>query len=350
MRHKDLEDSAWYCLGDLVRPSQRKTIRDALWAKGVRKYKDLCAMKEDDFKSLPFVDDTLHAKVKAHLEGYGLRFGMTEDEMLVYMDEEYLAEHPEEAEIVVVNAPTDGVDADEKETDETPQPNPDTVTEGIASNIEELMAVEPASATGKDMSEGQATEEHYYCERERDDFVEQRVKAANQHGDLDPLPLPVWDGDGVRGEAMRLRDLTDPRCINSNDMEWIRVRLMEAALSHLPWYYRFLPARQQVLKAEEYFNVLFDNYMDGLVERIVAYRRSLFEEEKAKVAEENRDRETARKAITSNAKRDFSLILEAQEKTDFTAEEFKKALLGEAQGVRRRPAIVSRTVVSDGWA
>ncbi len=97
MKKKDLESYVGLEYCQMFRPSQRERINRCLENNNIWYYKQLCRLSEDEFKSLNFVDDNVYTKTVAHLAEYGLRLGMPEEEMLEYMDADFLAEHPEEA-------------------------------------------------------------------------------------------------------------------------------------------------------------------------------------------------------------------------------------------------------------
>jgi len=82
--------------GDLFRPSMKDSIRDALYEQNVRTIKDVCQLEEKQFRRFPFATDDVVNRVKKRMADYGLRFGMTLDELTAYQDADFLLLHPEE--------------------------------------------------------------------------------------------------------------------------------------------------------------------------------------------------------------------------------------------------------------
>lgn len=75
--------------GDLFRPSMKDSIRDALYEQNVRTIKDVCQLEEKQFRRFPFATDDVVNRVKKRMADYGLRFGMTLDELTAYQDADF---------------------------------------------------------------------------------------------------------------------------------------------------------------------------------------------------------------------------------------------------------------------
>ncbi len=274
MTHTDLEYYLSTDLGRLLRPSQRKAILDAWWNEGIKQYKDLCAMKEEDFKNLPFVDDTLFAKAKAHLEEYGLRFGMTEEELIAYQDEEYLQQHPEESETATTEA---------GETDE----------DAIVLDEDEL---------------------------------EQRIEDAIKAEGIEDRPLPEWSSEECRKQLMeKVRDGRAFKDTNS-DYEWFKYRSLYVAFLHQPWYYRFLYSTdERISLAKEEADKLMETYTKDLIEQEVACACRDYEDDCKIIREQNEKNDARRKAIREEQSSQYRAELLQQKREKNEAAEALKA-------------------------
>jgi len=81
--------------GDLFRPSMKEAVRDILYRNNTHTVKDVCQMKEKQFRGFPFATDDVVKRVKDRMYFHGLRFGMTLDELNAYQDADFLLLHPE---------------------------------------------------------------------------------------------------------------------------------------------------------------------------------------------------------------------------------------------------------------
>lgn len=81
--------------GDLFRPSMRDSVRSILFHNNIIHIKDVCQLEEQQFRSFLFATDDVVKRVKERMNLYGLRFGMTLDELNAYQDADYLMLHPE---------------------------------------------------------------------------------------------------------------------------------------------------------------------------------------------------------------------------------------------------------------
>lgn len=73
-----------------IRPSVKEKIRNNLHGNGIWKIRDLCQITEEEAKPLVFYNETLFLCVKDYLVSVGLHFGMTEDNLIDYMDADFL--------------------------------------------------------------------------------------------------------------------------------------------------------------------------------------------------------------------------------------------------------------------
>ena len=73
-----------------IRPSVKEKIREHLHDNGIWEIRDLCQKTEEEAKSLFFYNEILFSSVKKYLISVGLHFGMTEDNLIDYMDADFL--------------------------------------------------------------------------------------------------------------------------------------------------------------------------------------------------------------------------------------------------------------------
>ena len=78
-----------------VRPSQRDKLQHILYNNGARFIRQLCKMSYDEFIAIPELTPEIKQAVISSMAKYGLKVGMTEQEIISYIDEDYLKEHPE---------------------------------------------------------------------------------------------------------------------------------------------------------------------------------------------------------------------------------------------------------------
>ncbi len=244
MKHKDLESYFALELAEFVRPSKRNAIKEVMWGREIYNYKDLCAMKEEDFKRFPFVDDTFLARTKAHLEEYGLHFGMTGDEIVEYMDREYLAEHPEEAELAVEGAPAD----DGKDIEETAKAS--------------LLAADTAAEAAAGTTE------------------QPKIKLPKRQ---DPLSDDYDVKESAYFHLTRLLNST-VKTLDDADFEFMRFRCLGYAYYNQPWYYRLLYSiDKRIDLAKEEADKLFVSYvMDATLRTLQMEKKIRLENEEAR--------------------------------------------------------------------
>lgn len=92
MKRIDITGSAYYSIIDKlsIRPSVKEKIRRQLHDNDIWKIRDLCQITEEEAKPLFFYNDILFSSVKDYLISVGLHFGMTEDNLVDYMDADFL--------------------------------------------------------------------------------------------------------------------------------------------------------------------------------------------------------------------------------------------------------------------
>lgn len=73
-----------------IRPSVKEKIREHLHDNGIWEIRDLCQITEEEAKPLFFYNEILFSSVKEYLISVGLHFGMTEDNLIDYMDADFL--------------------------------------------------------------------------------------------------------------------------------------------------------------------------------------------------------------------------------------------------------------------
>lgn len=92
MKRIDITDYAYNRIIDKlsIRPSVKEKIRNNLHGNGIWKIRDLCQITEEEAKPLVFYNEILFSSVKDYLISVGLHFGMTEDNLIDYMDADFL--------------------------------------------------------------------------------------------------------------------------------------------------------------------------------------------------------------------------------------------------------------------
>lgn len=92
MKRIDITDSVYYGIMDKlsIRPSVKEKIRSSLYANSIWEIRDLCMLTEEEAKSLFFCNETLFSGIKDYLVSVGLHFGMTEGNLIDYMDADFL--------------------------------------------------------------------------------------------------------------------------------------------------------------------------------------------------------------------------------------------------------------------
>lgn len=78
-----------------IRSSLKEKIRRSLSESLMFDYESLCMTTERKLLSLPYITPDAVGEMKGFLSQYGLRLGMTEEEIEAYKDADYLKAHPE---------------------------------------------------------------------------------------------------------------------------------------------------------------------------------------------------------------------------------------------------------------
>lgn len=92
MKRIDITRSVYYGIIDKlsIRPSIKEKIRSSLYDNSIHEIRDLCMLAEEEAKPLFFCNDTLFSGIKDYLVSAGLHFGMTEENLIDYMDADFL--------------------------------------------------------------------------------------------------------------------------------------------------------------------------------------------------------------------------------------------------------------------
>lgn len=92
MKRIDIKGYVYNCIIDKlsIRPSVKEKIRKQLRDNNIWEIRDLCQVTEKEAKPLFFYNETLFSCVKDYLVSVGLHFGMTEDNLIDYMDADFL--------------------------------------------------------------------------------------------------------------------------------------------------------------------------------------------------------------------------------------------------------------------
>lgn len=77
-------------------PSVKDELWNILYHNGILSVENFCQKTESEIRSIEGITPYMLVKFNEFLEHYGLRFGMTKEEVLEYKDRRYFLEHPEE--------------------------------------------------------------------------------------------------------------------------------------------------------------------------------------------------------------------------------------------------------------
>jgi hypothetical protein len=77
-----------------VRPSVLDKIKSTIHGANIWYFKDLCSVSEDKLRQYPYLTDKIVNDIKNYLGNYGLKLGMTDEELVEYQDAEFLEKHP----------------------------------------------------------------------------------------------------------------------------------------------------------------------------------------------------------------------------------------------------------------
>lgn len=293
---------------DHIRPSVKRkflnNIRDGKYGIQIS-LSAFVAMTEGEARAKADIDVEDFDKIKSYLEEYGLHFGMTHEEMDEYRDKEYYEDHPEERS--------------------------DYVSESVK--------------TGEDI---------FMEEQLREMFVNEKLEEANENNSLTLEDVPEWDEDAADRKFSRFIVRTSFREFTTNDVEWIRARLIGDAMLALPWYYRFLPIAIRMKRVKEDFEASFDVFAKDLKQRMIAEEKHNFLEYTSAIKQKNDEKEKRIEQIRKAANEEFDrkyksdLSVPALEPTfndEFDRDEFIKCLVNTNN--ERYPQIVATPIYDD---
>lgn len=211
-----------------IRPSLKEKIRSSLSESLMFDYESLCLTTEKELLSLPNITPDVVEKIKDFLSQYGLRLGMTEEDIEDYLDADYLKTHPEQSVSIA------------------------------------------SIATHKE----QAEDEH----EESGNIVSNAMNAGLDDGRSDTSPL-CGTGDTATGgqpyderkeavKAMR-ETLQDPlKWFRPDDFEWSRHQTRLFLLTSQPFFVRwFVPFKYRMKMAFKQSNDMISEYRKDLAIR-----------------------------------------------------------------------------------
>lgn len=81
-------------------PSVTKQLQNILYREEVYTLEDFCQKTEKEFKEMKGMTPYMLLKINDFLKTYGLKYGMTKEEISAYQDQDYFSSHPEEKALV----------------------------------------------------------------------------------------------------------------------------------------------------------------------------------------------------------------------------------------------------------
>ncbi len=231
-------------LTDKIRPSQLDKFKANLHNSKIWNFKDLCSISEERFRQFPYVTDEIADDFNAYLSDYGLKLGMTEEELADYQDAEFFEKYP---------------------------PNGKRASELIDDGACQNELIERLKKAMSTMDVASNTEID-------DNIAEETIVLSSPLGstsakESEPEKAPFDPYKEKRLANAYIRDY-DPVRFSRNDMEWYLHYARLDMLREQPWYIKaFVPFKYRVEMAFEKADVIFDKYQKDAVSRSVAYRK-----------------------------------------------------------------------------
>lgn len=219
-----------------IRPSLLVKVEKDIEDLHAWNYKELCSLTETELLSKNSITPAVIEKIKVFLEQYGLRLGMTEEELDDYMDAEYLEAHPEESETSYgeseIRNPTINL-IEDKDTALEDNGNEDFYKE------KQTVAERTASSISPNESIDQPFDEN-----------REAVKAVRQTYN-DPLE---W--------------------LRNDDWEWYAHQARLFLLINQPWYIKcFVPFKKRLGRAFKQADELIAKYRIDMAARSLFFRK-----------------------------------------------------------------------------
>lgn len=238
MKRLDLYDLILFWGGIDIRPSLLVKVEKDIEALRAWNYKGLCSLTEKDLLLKKNITPAVLEKIKSFLGRYGLRLGMTEDELDAYMDAEYLEAHPEEA----------GTCHKESKTS--------NATISFIEDKDDAMVL-------KDNGN-----EDFH--KEKQTVIDETVSSTNPH---DSISQP-FDENKEAVKAVRQTYQEPLEWVRHDDWEWYIHQARLFLLISQPWYVKcFVPFKKRVKKAFRQADELIAKYRTDMAASSLFFRK-----------------------------------------------------------------------------